>query len=318
MTGGAGFIGSHLCDRLLAQGHQVTAVDDLSLGREENIAHLHGEQRFIFRREDILREEPMAAIFQAGRFDAVFHLVANSDIAASPGQVGRDFERTFLTTYRVLCLMSRNGVRELVFPSSSAVYGRAAGKLAEDSGPLQPISHYGAAKLASEGFISSFVENAGLRAWIARFPNVVGERATHGVIFDLIGKLRRDARQLEVLGDGAQEKPHLYVADLVDALLHIWTRSPAALNVFNIGVESRTTVKDLVRMVCQEMGLEPTVRYTGGAVGWVGDVPRYEYDLTRIHALGWKARRSSDEAVRLSIQRILAGLGRAGKARSGV
>lgn len=305
ITGGAGFIGSHLCDRLLDEGHKVVAVDNLLLGRVENIAHLTGRDAFRFCKEDILNYGEMAGIFEAEGFDAVFHLAANSDIAKSHEDPAIDINNTFMTTYNTLSLMNRFSVKEIVFASTSAIYGETRELLTEQFGPLLPVSHYGASKLASEAIISSFVENYEIRAWIARFPNVVGERATHGVIYDFINRLQANQKLLEVLGNGEQYKPYLYVKDLVDALFFVWRNTSDKVNIFNIGVDSRTRVKDIARMVIEEMGLESEIRYSGGDRGWIGDVPEFNYDLSKINSLGWKAKVSSDEAVRKSIRHIL-------------
>ncbi|HEY7158793.1 MAG TPA: NAD-dependent epimerase/dehydratase family protein [Gemmataceae bacterium] len=305
IPGGAGFIGSHLADALLERGHEVVAVDNLALGREENIAHLRDQPRFRFQRLELLDAEQLGRLFASTRFDAVFHLAANSDIARSHRDPDVDRDNTFTTTYALLQAMKDHEVRQLIFASTSAIYGELSGALSEDRGPLQPVSHYGAGKLASEAFISSFAANYGLRAWIVRFPNVVGGRATHGVLHDFIAKLRRRPDVLEVLGDGRQNKPYLHVRDLVAAILLIWERAGQRVNVFNVGAESRTTVTRIAEMVVEEMGLTATIHYSGGARGWVGDVPEFHYHLNRIHALGWRARCSSDEAVRLAIREIL-------------
>ncbi|HTU20814.1 MAG TPA: SDR family NAD(P)-dependent oxidoreductase [Gemmataceae bacterium] len=305
ITGGAGFIGSHLTDALLEQGHQVVAVDNLILGREANLAHLSGHARFRFQRLELLDREELHRLFAGERFDAVFHLAANSDIARSHRDPDVDRDNTFASTYAVLQAMKDHKVGQIIFASTSAVYGELRGALSEDSGPLQPVSHYGAGKLASEAFLASFVANYGLRAWIVRFPNVVGSRATHGVIHDFIGKLRRTPDVLEVLGDGRQNKPYLHVSDLVAAILRIWDRGTEPLNVFNVGVESRTSVQRIAEMVIEEMGLSAAIRYSGGTRGWIGDVTEFSYRLDRVHALGWRARASSDEAVRLAIREIL-------------
>jgi UDP-glucose 4-epimerase len=201
--------------------------------------------------------------------------------------------------------MREFNVKNIVFASTSAIYGDTNKKITEDYGPLFPASHYGASKLSSEAFISSFTKNYGLTACITRFPNVVGERATHGVILDFINKLKKNPSELEVLGDGEQYKPYLYVKDLVDAILFIWSKQTDEINYFNIGVESRTKVKDIARMVIEEMGLKASIRYTGGSRGWIGDVPEFDYSLEKLHHLGWKARFTSDEAVRISIRKIL-------------
>jgi UDP-glucose 4-epimerase len=305
ITGGAGFIGSHLADALLELGHEVVAVDNLTLGRESNLAHLNGRPRFRFQRLELLDERELSRLFAEGRFDAVFHLAANSDIARSHRDPDVDRDNTFATTYAVLRAMKEHGTRQIVFASTSAIYGELSGALSEDAGPLRPVSHYGAGKLASEAFISSFAANYDLRAWIVRFPNVVGGRATHGVIHDFIAKLRRNPDALEVLGDGRQNKPYLHVRDLVAAIRLIWEKAAEHVNVFNVGVESRTSVQRIAEMVIEEMGLTASIRYSGGARGWVGDVPEFHYRLDRILALGWRARLNSDEAVRLAIREIL-------------
>lgn len=305
VTGGAGFIGSHVCDALIAQGHGVLCVDNLLLGKRENVAHLFVHDRFSFVEHDIRDKTAMDPVFAKGQFNVVFHLAANSDIAQSFADPSVDYQYTFETTYRTLELMKKHAVRQIVFASTSAVYGEAQGQLSEDCGPLLPVSHYGAAKLASEAFISSFVANYGFQAWIARFPNVVGERGTHGVIVDFIGKLRQNPDELEVLGNGEQYKPYLYVTDLVDALCFLWKHAQEPLNLYNIGVDSRTRVKDIAHIVAETMGFNPRIRYTGGDRGWIGDVPEFQYDLSKIHNLGWRSHMSSDEAVKKAAERLV-------------
>jgi UDP-glucose 4-epimerase len=307
VTGGAGFIGSHVCDRLKHSGrdHFVAVIDNLSLGRRENIAHLIGQPEFKFYKEDLLNFRAVADIFERYKFEAVFHMAANSDIAKGKEEPDADFNGTLTTTYNVLKLMKEHNVKQIIFASSSAVYGERDKLLTEDSGPLLPISHYGAAKMACEAFVSSFVENYNMQAWILRFPNVVGERSTHGVIHDFIKKLQRNPNQLEVLGNGEQFKPYLYVRDLVEAVIFVWERTQDKINVFNIGVESRTKVKDIARMMVQEFSPQATISYTGGDRGWIGDVPEFNYNLSKIHRLGWRARKTSDEAVLFAIRRII-------------
>lgn len=305
VTGGAGFIGSHLCDYLINDNNEVIVLDNLSLGRENNISHLFDNKKFKFIQGDILDNKLLNSLFEQSCFDMIFHLAANSDIAQSFHNPDVDKDNTFMTTYNLLNMMKKYDVKKIVFSSTSAIYGDTSDVLHENYGPLKPVSHYGAAKLASESFISSFVENYGLQAWIVRFPNVVGERATHGVIFDFIQKLRKDNARLEVLGNGEQFKPYLYVKDLVEAILFVWKNTNEKLNVYNLGVDSRTKVKDIAQMVIEEMALNAKIEYTGGERGWVGDVPEFNYDLSKINNLGWRANNTSNEAVRKAIQYIL-------------
>ena len=303
VTGGAGFIGSHLCDALIRDGHDVLSVDDLSLGRAENIEHLIAHPRFRFARVDLLDRDRFRAVLASGRFTTVFHLAANSDIPRGLTDPELDLRRTFLTTMEVLLAMREVGVPQLVFASTSAVYGELDRPLNEETGPLWPISLYGAAKLSSEAFTSAFGACFGIRASIFRFPNVVGERATHGAMFDFITRLRANPNELVVLGDGSQAKPYLYVHDLVSGLLFGWEHANERLNCFNLGVDSATTVARIAEIVREEMGLpDALIRYTGGDRGWVGDVPRFRYDLSKIHALGWRATMTSDEAIRTAIR----------------
>ncbi len=306
ITGGAGFIGSHLADKLLEEGNNIVIFDNLSLGRMENLeCALKNENRCKFIKGDILNKEELFAVFEQVDFDVIFHMAANSDIAKSHANPNVDFDNTLSTTYNVLLAMKKYKVKNIVFASTSAIYGETNVSVDENYGPLFPISHYGASKLASEAYISSFCENYGFQAWITRFPNVVGERATHGAVFDFINKLRKNPNELEVLGNGEQIKPYLYVKDLVEAILLVWKTTNEKINYFNLGVESRTKVKEIAQMVIEEMGLNAKIKYTGGERGWIGDVPKFSYSLEKIHQLGWSAKVSSNDAVRKSIRYIL-------------
>jgi UDP-glucose 4-epimerase len=271
----------------------------------QNIAHLKRRKNFCFLKGDILDAQFMKKVFQSATFDTVFHLAANSDIQKGGADPEVDCKMTFLTTFIILQFMRLHGVKQLIFASTSAIYGETADLLTEDYGPLQPVSNYGAGKLASEAFISAFSANYGIQTWITRFPNVVGERFTHGVIYDFIRKLRKNAAELEVLGNGEQYKPYMYVKDLVQGILYVWQNTSERFNVYNLGVESRTRVSEIAQMVIEEMGLGATIRYTGGDRGWQGDVPEFRYDLSKVHALGWKAQYTSNEAVRLAIKKAL-------------
>lgn len=305
VTGGAGFIGSHLCDALRKRGHHITVVDNLVLGKKENIAHLRDEKDFLFIEEDLLHEEAMRLIFKAGNFDMVYHLAANSDIQKGGENPMLDYNLTFNTTFNVLQLMKEFGIKKFFFASTSAIYGETFDVLSEDYGPLKPVSNYGAGKLASEAFISAFSYTYKIQTWITRFPNVVGERFTHGVIYDFINKLQRNPFELEVLGNGEQCKPYVYVKDLVEGILYVIDHSNEMYNVYMLGSDTRTKVKDIAFMVIEEMGLDALIRYTGGDRGWIGDVPEFRYDLTKVNNLGWHATHDSNDSVRLAIQKAL-------------
>lgn len=305
VTGGAGFIGSHLDDALIARGHKITVVDNLVLGRIENIQHLTANPNFKFIKADLLDMNFMRTLFEAGKFDMVYHLAANSDIQKGGKNPMVDYNLTFNTTFNVLQLMKEYGVKKLFFASTSAIYGETYDVLNENYGPLKPVSNYGAGKLASEAFISAFSSNEDFQVWITRFPNVVGERFTHGVIYDFIQKLQANPNELEVLGNGEQCKPYVYVKDLVEGILHVIDHANGKYNVYMLGSDTRTKVKEIAQMVIEEMGLNATIRYTGGDRGWKGDVPEFRYDLTKVNNLGWVAPHNSNESVRLAIKRAL-------------
>jgi UDP-glucose 4-epimerase len=306
VTGGAGFIGSHLCDALLARGDEVCCVDNLHLGREENIRHLQGSGSFQFHKLDVLDREAIERLFAAAGFEAVYHLAANSDISRGSEDHALDLRLTFLTTVEVLEAMARHGVRRLFFASTSAVFGDTRQTLGETSGPLEPVSFYGASKLAAEGFLSVFAHSFGFRATVLRFPNVVGERSTHGAVFDFIGRLRADPSRLRVLGNGAQTKPYLYVKDLVRAILTVCDAPPEPLAVYHVAGAGMTSVRQIAEIVVEEMGLAGiAIEYTGGDRGWVGDVPYFQYDTSKIRGLGFQPRYDSTEAVRVAVRRIL-------------
>lgn len=305
VTGGAGFIGSHLCDVLIADGHNVTVVDNLVLGKVENIHHLIDNPNFRFFKEDLNNGHAMDMIFKDGEFDMVYHLAANSDIQKGGKDPMVDYQLTFNTTFNVLQMMKKYEVKKFFFASTSAIYGETYDVLNEDYGPLKPVSNYGAGKLASEAFISAFASTYHIQTWITRFPNVVGERFTHGVIYDFIHKLQKNPNELEVLGNGEQCKPYVYVKDLVAGIQFVINNSNEPYNVYMLGSDTRTKVKEIAAMVIEEMGLNASIRYTGGDRGWVGDVPEFRYDLTKVNNLGWKASYDSNGAVRKAIQMAL-------------
>jgi UDP-glucose 4-epimerase len=310
VTGAAGFIGSQLVDRLLEQGQRVIGIDNFVLGTKANLAQADRNPNFTFRELDLNRPEPCLEFLRAetkdGAINTVWHLAANSDIQAGVRNPDVDLNLTFLTTYNVLKMMQELAIPQLIFASTSAIYGDRQDVLREDSGPLFPISSYGAMKLASEAAISAALEKFLKRAWICRFPNVVGGRATHGAIYDFIRKLRKNPAELEVLGDGTQEKPYLHVSELIEAMLFISRRSSERLNYYNIApATGATTVRYMAEAVVRAVSPKATIRYTGGSRGWVGDVPKFRYSIEKLLALGWSPRLSSNEAVDLAIKQNL-------------
>lgn len=309
VTGAAGFIGSHLVDRLLSFGHRVIGIDNMLLGRKENLADALRNPNFRFRELDANDVAGCAKFLKSegAEVQMVWHMAANSDIQAGGTNPDVDLNATFLTTYNMLKLMQTLGVGEIAFASSSAIYGPHDGLLHEDTGPLFPISTYGAMKLASEGVISAATERFAKRATIFRFPNVVGSRSTHGVIYDFLKKLKANPGELEVLGDGTQQKPYLHVGELIDAMVFAEGKAQERVNCYNVAPpDSSTTVKYIAEAVVRAASPKAKIRYGGGSRGWVGDVPRFAYSIAKIQKLGWSPKMTSDEAVNLAIRENLA------------
>jgi len=306
VTGGAGFIGSHLVDRLLARGEEVVCVDNFLLGKKEHLKEALKNKHFQLYDFDLLEMDKLNTLFTEKEFDVVYHLAANSDIQAGGNRIEIDLNNTFLTTIGILSCMRTYKVREIIFASSSAIYGELNKVLSESVGPLFPISNYGAAKLASEAYISSFCENYDLKSWIIRFPNVVGWRLTHGVIYDFLNRLESDRTELMVLGDGKQQKPYIYIDDLLNAIECIYRKANDKVNYFNVSTSGLTTVDKIVDIIVDKLGIDNIkINYSGKDRGWIGDVPRFKYDTSKVSQLNWKSLITSDEAVRLSVKKEL-------------
>jgi UDP-glucose 4-epimerase len=274
------------------------------LGRRENLASALGTKNFTLHQLDINDFAPfLDCLRKEGAIQTVWHLAANSDIAAGVNNPEIDLTRTFMTTFNVLNAMHTLKIPRLCFASTSAIYGDMDKVLTEDTGPLFPISSYGATKLGSEAIISAALERFLERAWIFRFPNVVGGRATHGAIFDFIRKLRKNPGELEVLGDGSQEKPYLHVSELLDAMLFLFDGVKDKLNYFNIAPDgSATTVRQIAETVVKVVSPGAKIRYTGGSKGWVGDVPRFRYSIEKLKGAGWAPKMTSNQAVELAVR----------------
>lgn len=308
VAGGAGFIGSHLIDSLMADGHTIICADKLIMGRQ-NIAHLEGRPGFRLYTYELADQELVDRIFAENKIDAVYHLAANSDIQKGGREPSIDFNDTFLTTRALLEGMRKAGVKKMFFASTSAVYGEMPDvELTETTGGLMPVSYYGGAKLASEAVISSYVSMCDMSVVIFRFPNVIGPRLTHGVIFDFIKKLQKNPHELEILGNGTQCKPYIYVLDLVEAIVRLTKEFAPGEIVYNLSVNSEgTTVTRIAEIVVEELGLEGVkFSYTGGDRGWKGDVPRFKYDISKVLSTGWLPRHTSDEAVRQTVRDAVA------------
>ena len=306
VAGGAGFIGSHLIDALLAEGNDVVCVDNFFIGTKENIAHLKNNAHFKFYEQDLTDLNKVLEIFKKEQVEYVFHLAANSDIQASAQSPMIEYKNTYSTTFILLECMRQCGVKKLFFASTSAVYGEQMGaEVSEEAVALKPISYYGGAKLGSEGIISSFAYMNDMSVLVFRFPNVIGPRLTHGVIYDFVKRLKDDPSHLKILGDGRQSKPYIYVLDLVDAIMH-FKDAPKGVTLYNVGVETQTSVTRIAEIVCEKMGLSGIpFEYTGGRGGWKGDVPVFAYNLEKIHATGWTAHMTSDEAVAKTVEMVL-------------
>lgn len=306
VAGGAGFIGSHLIDLLIEEGNEVVCIDNFFIGTKANIEHLKDNKSFKFYEQNLLDMPALERVFEKEKFDYVFHLAANSDIQASAKNPVIEYENTYSTTFNIVECMRKYDVKKLFFASTSAVYGEMMGEqVGEETAVLRPISYYGAAKLGSEALISAYTHMNDFDVLIFRFPNVIGPRLTHGVVFDFVKRLKEDPTQLRILGDGTQSKPYMHVLDLVKAIMKFKDVSKG-ITLYNIGVETQTSVTKIAEIVCEKMGLKDIpFNYTGGRGGWKGDVPVFAYDLSKIHATGWKATYTSDETVANTVERVL-------------
>jgi UDP-glucose 4-epimerase len=309
VTGGAGFIGSHLIDRLVSRGDTVVVIDNLSSGNLDFIQNHIDSGKVSLVRGDITNYQDVLSAMSG--IECVFHLAANPDIRLGTKITDTDLQQGTIATYNIVEAMRIEGVNKIAFASSSVVYGEDAPMpTPENHGPCLPISLYGASKQAGEGLISSWVGTFGFQAWIFRFANIIGTRGTHGVIFDFIHKLKADPSRLEVLGNGLQEKSYMEVGDCVDAILHVMANSNDSVNLFNLGSHDTASVKRIAEIVVEETGCTgASIEYTGGDRGWAGDIPRAMLAIDKMLEIGFDVNYNSEEAIRHTARALIEEIG---------
>ena len=309
VTGGAGFIGSHLVDELVDAGYSVKIIDNLSSGNLALVNHQIAAGNAEFIEGDITSIDD---VLQATKeVDVVFHMAANPDIRLGTQVTDTDLKQGTIATYNILEAMRINNVNKIVFASSSVVYGEDAPMPTPESfGPCLPISLYGASKVGSEGLITSWVGTFDFQAWIFRFANIIGNRGTHGVIFDFIHKLKRDNTRLEVLGNGLQEKSYMEVKDCVKGMMHIFNTSTSPINLYNLGSHDTCSVRRIAEIVVEETGCrDATIEYTGGDRGWAGDIPRAMLSIEKMLSTGYDVKYNSEAAVRHTTKCLIEEIG---------
>lgn len=299
ITGGAGFIGSLLAERLLNGGHEVVVVDNLSNGLAETVP-----DEAIFYEMD-LAEDDLEAVFEHG-IDTVFHLAANADVRVQNEDRMRDFQDGLMATKQLLEVMYRHDVDDLVYTSSSTVYGEDVELPTPESyGPMEPISLYGSSKMGCEAMLSAYAHSFDIETTVLRLANIIGGRSKKGVTYDFVEKLRDDPAELEVLGNGTQQKSYLHIDDCIDALLHAHQHRDGAFEIFNVGNTDSVSVTEIAEIVIDAYDCDAEIHYTGGEKGWTGDVPEMLLDITKLQDRGWEASMSSGEAVRQTANEIL-------------
>ena len=309
VTGGAGFIGSHLVDALVEQGKEVRVIDNFSSGRADFLEHHEGSGSVEVCRGDLLDKGAVMEVMEG--IDTVHHLAANPDIRLGTEITDTDLRQGTLATYNVLEAMRISEVERISFASSSAVYGEASVMpTPEDYGPVMPISLYGASKLACEGLITAWAGTFGAKGYIHRFANIVGPRGTHGVIFDFIHKLKKDPSRLEVLGDGKQEKSYMSAHDCVQSMLHVIGLGEEGPVLNNLGTGDTCSVSRIAEIVIEESGLEGvSIDYTGGKRGWAGDVPKTYLEVGKLLGTGFEPTAMSEQAVRDTARVLITEIG---------
>ncbi|PKK86494.1 MAG: UDP-glucose 4-epimerase [Thermoplasmata archaeon HGW-Thermoplasmata-1] len=308
VTGGAGFIGSHLVDRLLSMGCSVVCVDNFSSGRRGFIGHNAENRRFTLIEGDILDRELIDGAVRDA--EVMFHLAANPDVKLGASDTYIHLEQNVIATYNVLEAMRKSKrCRTMAFTSTSTVYGEAAEiPTTEGYGPLLPISLYGASKLSCEALVSAYCDNYGMTSVLYRFANVVGPRSTHGVIYDFVGKLNANPQELTILGDGRQRKSYTYVDDVVDAIIFALEKSECRVLPINVGSKDALDVTALADMVCAEMGLSAVYKYTGGVDGgrgWKGDVKNMLLSIDALEKMGFVPAYDSAASIAATVRTLM-------------
>jgi UDP-glucose 4-epimerase len=306
VTGGAGFMGSHLVNRLVDEGFEVRVLDNLSSGTLDNLAHYEGDSKVEVVVGDLKRMEDVAKAIEG--VDVVFHFAANPEVRVSTTNPEVHFNEIVVATFNLLEAIRRRGVRELVFASSSSVYGEPDEIPVDECAPVRPVSVYGASKAACEGLIHAYSMLYGIKAVVLRYANVVGPRLKHGVIYDFVVKLSKNPSELEVLGDGKQVRSYVYIDDAVEATMIAWMKSTNYFEVYNVASEHWMTVDEVADQVIKAMGLgdvKRVYRPVLHGVGWPGDVKKVVLRIDKLKALGFKPRYNSIEAVRLTVRALL-------------
>lgn len=298
VTGGAGFIGSYIVDRLISKGHKVIVLDNLSSGNPEFI-----NKSAEFHEVDLAYQKDKIGQLMEG-VEQVWHIAADPEVKIENKEPEVIYRNNVLATFNILEEMRKSQIGEVVFTSTSTVYGEAKRIPTPEEYPTIPISLYGASKLACEALISSYCYTFDMRGWLYRFANVIGKRSNHGVIYDFIQKLRNNPGELEILGDGEQNKSYIYISDCVDAMFS-GLRAEDNVNIFNIGSEDQVKVKRIAEIVSEEMELVPDFKFTGGDRGWKGDVPVMLLSIEKLKKLGWTPQFSSESAVRKATRDLL-------------
>ena len=300
ITSAGGFIGSTLVDRLLQDKHEVIGYDNFSTGQEEFLDDARKSNKFTLVRADALDAD---ALIQAMRgCDFVFHLAANADVRFGTDHPKKDLEQNTIATYNILEAMRQVGIRQIAFSSTGSVYGEATVfPTPEDAQFPVQTSLYGASKLAAEGLIEAYCEGFDFQSYIFRFVSILGERYTHGHVFDFYKQLRDHPDTLHVLGNGKQKKSYLYIQDCIDAMFLAIAGSKQKVNIYNLGTDEYCQVDDSIGWICEYLGLRPERSYSGGDRGWIGDNPFIFLDCTRIRALGWKPKLTIQEAVKRTV-----------------